>query len=434
MSWAGLGCTAVVAVLVAFPYLQQKQQLAYAEQVIATRTALSSAEGREAAVARLSSGPAYPDEVADAVLRRLNLETSRANREAVRSQILTPYIESGVVDIPSGGPGKGKVSLIRTPQFATVAPLYCTNRERNSSAANVREMFGTEARELTCGVTEVSIPRRHRIGEVERASIMKLEFREDPEQHVVLLSAQALGTEDFAARLKQRIGSAVSKDVLFYVPGFNVQFNDGCSRLATLAYDLGLTAAPVLFSWPSRGSLSVGAYIQDVDAAEGASASFGKVLQILTASGAQKVSIIADGLGSRVVLSALHRYAVEPGILNEVVFITPDVDVTNFADRVQVLTKTAQRVTVYTCKGCPQMVVVRKLTGAERAGAITNLADRVTGVDVVDFGDKMSSPLSHYYGSASGLLADLHGVLRGLPGDQRHALKRGTVPRTWILE
>jgi len=53
--------------------------------------------------------------------------------------------------------------------------------------------------------------------------------------------------------LKQHVPR--NRRVLVYVHGFNNSFDDSVYQLAQIAYDSGADAAPILFTWPSRGSI-----------------------------------------------------------------------------------------------------------------------------------------------------------------------------------
>ncbi len=50
--------------------------------------------------------------------------------------------------------------------------------------------YGPDRGKLEFGACEVSIPKSHEVGELESPSVLRLEFREDPSRHVVLLGIQ----------------------------------------------------------------------------------------------------------------------------------------------------------------------------------------------------------------------------------------------------
>ncbi|MEF2553938.1 alpha/beta hydrolase [Aurantimonas sp. A2-1-M11] len=50
-------------------------------------------------------------------------------------------------------------------------------------------------------------------------------------------------------------GSNKGGDVLIFVHGFNTTYEESVFRFAQIAHDTAATAAPILFSWPSHGSV-----------------------------------------------------------------------------------------------------------------------------------------------------------------------------------
>ena len=42
---------------------------------------------------------------------------------------------------------------------------------------------------------------------------------------------------------------------MVFIHGFNVPFEDAIYRTAQLAHDLDFDGAPILYSWPSRGTM-----------------------------------------------------------------------------------------------------------------------------------------------------------------------------------
>ena len=103
------------------------------------------------------------------------------------------------------------------PTYAVVKVYYATDRE-NTGAADPAEVYGGDRGPLTLGFTTVSIPRDHRAGAVEAPSIWRLEWCNDPERFVVLLSVdeldQAQFFKDVSARVKDSAGkSAFKRDI-----------------------------------------------------------------------------------------------------------------------------------------------------------------------------------------------------------------------------
>jgi hypothetical protein len=80
-------------------------------------------------------------------------------------------------------------AAIEAPNYQVVKIFYGTDRRSERGAEKVSYGERDPNGKLSFGTALVSIPRDHRMGELERPSLLKLEFREDPEKHVVLLQA-----------------------------------------------------------------------------------------------------------------------------------------------------------------------------------------------------------------------------------------------------
>jgi len=77
------------------------------------------------------------------------------------------------------------------------------------------------------------------MGTLETPSIWRLEFKADPQKHVMLRDATELSQKDFFSSLKSEVQEAQSKEVLVFVHGFDNTFEDAARRTAQLSYDLG---------------------------------------------------------------------------------------------------------------------------------------------------------------------------------------------------
>lgn len=87
--------------------------------------------------------------------------------------------------------------------YAVVRTFFATDRNLTGKT-KPDEIFGVGRSSLTYGVCDVSIPRDHRMGKLEYPSIWRLEFREDPNKHVVLLNTAISSKDDFFADVAAR--------------------------------------------------------------------------------------------------------------------------------------------------------------------------------------------------------------------------------------
>ena len=136
------------------------------------------------------------------------------------------------------------------PGASRVDMLVATTR----SAKNVSqaEMFSGERGEgLAFADISISLPPDgvRKIGEVQWPEHLP----PDPSREFATLRADALDSKEAFARFDAK--SKRTRQVLVFVHGYNTRFEDAVYRFAQIVHDLGADAAPVLFTWPSRGKL-----------------------------------------------------------------------------------------------------------------------------------------------------------------------------------
>ena len=73
-------------------------------------------------------------------------------------------------------------------------------------------------------------------------------------KHVVVQSVQEVPLSEFVARARSTLEQGSKREVLLFVHGYNVGFEDAVARTAQIAYDLHFEGLATLYSWPSEGS------------------------------------------------------------------------------------------------------------------------------------------------------------------------------------
>jgi len=272
--------------------------------------------------------------------------------------------------------------------------------------------YGNERGELEMGTCEVSIPKRHEVGEIERPSVFRFEFEEDPRRHVVLLDVEAQSADTFFADLRARVEASHKKEAFVFVHGFNVTFEAAAQRTAQLAYDLKFEGAPIFFSWPSQGGLLQ--YSVDETNVVWAVPHLKEFLTgVARRSGAQAVHLIAHSMGNRALTSALQLLSYElkdePPMFREVVLTAPDIDAEVFRrDIAPAIVSTADRVTLYASSNDEALKLSKTIHGYRRAGDSGDQLLIIPGVDTIDVSTVDTSLLGHdYYGSNCTVIADM---------------------------
>jgi esterase/lipase superfamily enzyme len=315
------------------------------------------------------------------------------------------------------------------PDYAVVKAFYATDR-RLTGQQPPDKMFSGARGELSYGSCEVSIPRDHRMGALEAPSVWRLEFRQDPVKHVVLLNAVVQAKGAFFADLAARVRQAPEQSAFVFVHGYNVSFADAARRTAQMSYDLGFEGAPVFYSWPSQGATP--AYTVDEQNVEWAQANLRAFLEdFFDRSEARHVYLIAHSMGNRALTRALASLlAAKPAVrerLTEVILAAPDIDADVFKrDIVPALVSAGRPVTLYASSGDLALAASRKVHGYTRAGDSGHGLVVLPGLETIDATGVDTSLLGHsYFADTRSVLSDMHALIRsGLRPAQRPGLER----------
>lgn len=308
--------------------------------------------------------------------------------------------------------------------FSTVTIYYATDRARGGGELP-NEFYGAGRGELELGTATVSIPESHRPGQIEKPSIWTLDFREDPQRHVVLLSVTPEADEAVFARMRNHVTQTGSDEAFVFIHGFNVPFHEAAKRTAQMAHDMNFDGLPILYSWPSRGSIM--SYIADTAVVNLSGRRLSLFLEDLVArSGAKRIHLIGHSMGNRALTDALElfalRYRGEMPAFDQVLFTAPDLDAGLFAEMMRTVRPAANRITLYASDRDWALAVSRQLHGdAPRAGqggrGIVHTAD-IDSIDMTEIGEDM---LKHsYFANNPSALTDILSLFwRDAPPDQR---------------
>ena len=229
------------------------------------------------------------------------------------------------------------VAQAETEGTSTVPLLVATTRSR--AAANDGSMFGSErADQASYASIAVSIPpdTARRIGEVQwPASVPG-----DPRQSFVTVSADHLDKRSFITALSAAAKGSARGKVLVFVHGFNNRFDEAVYRFAQIVHDSRAPAVPILFSWPSRGAVSLSAYREDFESASGSRDAVEELIDTVAASAnVKEVTIVCHSMGCSLTLQALWSKASRAGKIGakirNVLLVAPDVDVNVFREKMR---------------------------------------------------------------------------------------------------
>ena len=284
------------------------------------------------------------------------------------------------------------------------------------AVSTVSTIYGTERGELDFGQCKVSIPKSHEAGQLESPSILKLELTETPDNHVVLLETLSKEEEAFFADLKQRVELTPSGELLVFVHGYNVSFEDAARRTAQISHDLYFQGVPLFYSWPSQAN--VAGYNTDRQNSLWTVAHLKEFLIKLSRnSGAKSVNLIAHSMGNRAMGTALKEIAYEyednAQMFNQVILAAPDVDADVFHHEIAPqITKTAKRVTLYASQNDLALIASKKVNGFPRAGDSGDGIIIAPGIETIDVSAIDTSLVGHsYYGDNTSIICDIFSLI-----------------------
>lgn len=268
--------------------------------------------------------------------------------------------------------------------------------------------------QLNLGVCEVSIPTFHQPGQVEEASILRLEVCENENRHIVLKQTKVLPAEGFYQQLRDRVEEGPNKELFVFVHGFNVSFDDAAKRTAQMSHDMHFEGAPVFFSWPANQSSLLTYTVDETNVAWAMPHLKKFLIELVEKSGATSINLVAHSMGNRALTGALKEIQLsrrDEGSppFNQVILAAPDVDAEDFAENlIPYVCKTANRTTLYASKHDDALKASQLVHRYARAGDSSAGLVIVPGLDTIDVSAIDSSPWGHsYYGSSDIVLADI---------------------------
>ena len=234
------------------------------------------------------------------------------------------------------------------PQNAKQAPtssvdmLVATTRVPSSDPDVV--FTGERADDLSLANVIVSLPPGREIGTIQwprgRSG--------DPRRDFVIESSTTLKRD----QVRQWFSHAGNKRHVFvFVHGFNTQFRAAAFRFAQIAHDTDSGAAPVLFTWPSRGGVLN--YNYDKESATFSRSDLAYVLRTAAENPAvADITLLAHSMGAWIAMEAVRQIALEDkgdlAKIDNIVLASPDIDVDVFRRQLDDIGPDRPLITVFT--------------------------------------------------------------------------------------
>jgi esterase/lipase superfamily enzyme len=309
--------------------------------------------------------------------------------------------------------------------------FFATDRAPGEDMQNVQQFTGERAAndDLLFGSADVSIPPGHTMGLVESPSWIRLRVKFDTNKDVVLIEAKRLPASDFMTSLDGQVRDDPKHEALVFVHGYNVSFEDAARRLGQITYDLGFSGAPILYSWPSEGSL-IG-YSADEANVEWSSPHFLKFLQMLRQDhGIDTVYVLAHSMGNRLVTSAFRSLAQDGTQANakfrDVIMAAPDVDAGVFKQLAEQIRQAVPHITIYESSNDLALSFSHRFHRYPRLGDTDPNVHVFENYECIVATSVDTSLLGHsYIGDSPSILADIFDLLMTqTPASRRFRLQQ----------
>jgi esterase/lipase superfamily enzyme len=263
---------------------------------------------------------------------------------------------------------------------------------------------------------------------------------------------------EFVARINDHMANLLNPEVILYVHGYRVTFDEVAVMMGSLSKYLG-SGATVAFQWPTGQRFWN--YLSDCPNAEKYVPDIARLIELLGQTKAEYINLLAYSCGSPLLASALRqlraRYPDEGRDqltkryrIGSVIFAASDVDFKTFArDDVPAIMELAQQTTVYMSRGDAALGFSSIVAGTSRIGR-PDIADlrvedierlaadpRLHGIDVTDVrgAHEMGGMAGHGYWYANEWIAtDVVLSLRyPIPPEKRCLVRDDRYKKIWRM-
>lgn len=308
--------------------------------------------------------------------------------------------------------------------------FVATTRQFAGSDRPGDRFTGDDADSLQFAAVGVNVPsyRARGTGELPRQSSISSAFGSQPSPDREFFVASVIGAD--SARMVQRLdvdlAGTRSRDLLVFVHGFNVSFEDAAVRAAQVAADAAFDGTVLVFSWPSAASVT--SYVRDLQAARNAGYHLLRALRgIVAAARPDRVHLLGHSMGSEVIGKAALLSAQGDSLppLSQVVLAAPDIDARVFRREVfPMLGPRAARITLYASTDDDALRASRVVNGVWRLGLGGDSLTVMEGMDTIDATRVRADVLGHTLFGNAGFLSDLALLL----GEGRSPAERRLLP------
>jgi esterase/lipase superfamily enzyme len=246
--------------------------------------------------------------------------------------------------------------------------LVVSTRARSAVPGAVFDGERAESRSLVNVVVSVPPDGARRVGEIQWPAGRPA----DPRREFATTSLVDIPPDQVDAWFLDV--AARKRRVLIFVHGFNNTFEEAVYRFAQIVKDSRTDAAPILFTWPSRGQAFD--YLYD---RESATNSRDALEYVLSRAASDKnvvdITILAHSMGNWIAIEALRQMAIRDGAvpskIKNVIMAAPDLDVDVFRSEYLQLGEPKPHFTLFLSRNDGALSLSRRLAGdKDRLGMI----------------------------------------------------------------
>ena len=298
-----------------------------------------------------------------------------AERTASRRDVLRA-LASAASTVTLGGCASSLLSAgarFDAAELSVNPTLLIATTRKPANGAHAAPWFGTERGKLVLARGRLKAPKDGRF------------------------SLAAIGLDDWRLESIETVAqvgdllvpAAGTRDVLFYVHGFNQTFETAALDAAHLSDGIRFRGETMVFSWPSRAKLLD--YVYDRESAMWSRDALEQVLSgLITSPNVRRIHIVAHSVGTMVTMEALRQIYARHGIdaierIGAVVFAAPDIDMDVFSASVERVGALAGKITVVIANNDRALAVAGFIAGGmTRVGAADKDALAALGLHVID--------------------------------------------------
>lgn len=215
----------------------------------------------------------------------------------------------------------------------------------------------------------------------------------DPQKEFTTVAVDPITSEkEGEAWLKGHVPN--SRRVLVFVHGFNNLYEEAVYRFAQIVHDSKADVVPVVFTWPSRGSIFD--YNYDKESTNYSRDALEDLLtQIARNPAVGEVTVMAHSMGTWLAVEALRQMAIRHGRvdpkISNVILAAPDLDVDVFGQQFQSFAGKAPHFTLFVSRDDRALTISKHISGnVDRLGHIDPTTEpyrsqlEMAGISVLD--------------------------------------------------